>query len=308
MPKQTVREFVTRIEKGLLDTSSGGILSTRQQEKFIGKMVDAWSVLSKVRLINNMDSPNYELNELDIADRQAYKPTAGTEPTSGEILDFTINSRTLTVEELSLAANISKNWLMRNIEKESAEQTINNKLGISLGGNILDLAINGDGTTSGFLAMNKGWLTLADEDSTVNDFDTDGSQDMAGVVFPGLRDALPEKARFTETEKPVIVCNIADADTYLDQIKDRKTARGDQALIDGIAGHYEGHPIVPFPYWPKGHFFMTPLSNLVIGIWEKMALYRQYMPRKHQLEFTLDAQVDPNYELGWMIAYGRNTA
>lgn len=308
MKPQTVREFLARMEKAALDTSAGGQLTTGQQRKFLGNMIDAWKVLGRIRMITDLDTPNYELNELDIADRQFYAPVAGTEPSSGELADFTITTRTLTCLPVTLPATINRQFLKRNIEKEDVEKVINAKLGQAFGGNALDLAINGDGTTSGFLALNKGWLQLALDDSTVNDVDTNASTDLAGVVFPALRDALPEKARFSEITKPAIICSITDRDRYLDQISDRTTPRGDAALIDGIAANFNGFEVVPFPYWPEGHFFMTPLDNLVMSFFVGMELFREYRPRKHQLEFTLDGDFDPNYEKGWMIAYGRQIA
>lgn len=311
MAKQSVREYLARIEKGLLDTNAGGILGTAYQRSFVGDVLDYWQFLKGCRIVNNLNDPNFQLNEMAVNDKAMRKPVVGTEPSSGDLATFTITPHTATVAPGSIYADVSKHWLEQNIEGQSAEDTISKKLAELFGANWLNLLWNGDTAYDGtaddeaFFQVMDGWLKKFKADSRVHKFDTNGSADYKGVVFPAMIDLLPEKYRFSELYKPTFLMNVADAGDYLDQIAGRATVRGDAALMDGTKEPFKGHPVEAVPFMPQGTVVLTPKKNLVPCIWENMEMYRQYIPRKHAVQFTLDGQYGACYEEspGVVLAY-----
>ncbi len=311
----SVREYLARITKGELNAAAGGLLDNEYQRRLFALMVDYMPLLAGVDFITGLTGGTLELNDIELNDEAIRPWTSGTEPDADDLSDWTITPHVLTPGKGSIYVNITKDWLRKNIQGESAATLIEGLVARGWAKGIVNLGWNGntaytnaDAGKQRFYRLTNGWLKLFSLDSAVTKFDTNGSTDLEGVVFPGLIEAAPEDMlMFQGADTPTIYLSAANARTYARLVGARKgTVRSDAAALDGVLDPFAGFPIKGQPHLADDTFVFTRPSNLVAGVWEELTMEREYKPRLHRLEITLDTEYGYGYKKSEHIVWGKN--
>lgn len=297
------KDLLAMVRKAV-ETSSGGQLTTEQAKKFFDTVVQQDEFISKIQTVN-MTSSTYQLNTIGVASRVMRGAAEGTAPE--DTVGVTITPRTLTTKEVILPFDVTFSFLEENIEGGNAKTLLNTLFAKSFKNDTLDLAINGDESSQdNFLKMNDGWLTIADDDSTVHDY-TIAASPTWKTVFSGMLALMPTKWRGNVSELCFLVAPDVEQ-AYRDELGARNTALGDSMIVDNRGSQYNGITIVPCPFMPGGaspKVLLTKYQNLAIGIGRDMRFGSQIQERKRVIEYTITAKIDFNYVSGDMIVLGQ---
>jgi len=296
-------EVLELLSKSVIATATGGQLNAEQSEKFINTVVEQDQFLQKIQTVS-MSSKTYQLNTVGVASRIMRKATEGTDP--GFTQSVTITPKSLVSQEVILPYDITFSFLEENIQKENAEDLINNVFAKAFRNDLLDLAFNGDEASSDpFVQINDGYLKLANADSTVTDY-VIPSVPVYKTVFQEMLALLPNKWK----NNPAELCFLVSPDVeelYRGELSNRNTALGDLMVTDYRSAQYSGIDIVPVPFVPGGtgqKIILTKYQNLAVGIGRDIRIGKQIQERKRIVEYTISAKIDFNYVLGDMIVLG----
>jgi len=243
-------------------------------------------------------------DELTVTARSMVAATEGS--TVSDNAAVSARRRTITNVEVAWGCDITKTFLEDNIERENAEATIMGQIALQFGNDIADLGWNGDDDSSTtFLAINDGWLTLAGADTYVNDVTSYDSGATASDVLLEWRKSMPTKFRNIPDLTYFVPYNFAE--NYADEVASRATGLGDQVLINGLpALRYFGHRIIADPYLASTTGMYTPASNLYLAYRRAITVDATWVPRTRLVEITLTARNDYEYASGQAIVLGTN--
>ena len=290
-----------KLEKAAVLTSSGGVLNTEQQNRFLSGVVDQTAFLGRVERIN-MSAETRDIDILDIATRQMRAGTEGVDP--GFTADATFTKRTLTAKKGILPFDVSLEWIEDNLEGNQGESTLNQKFSMSFGNNMLDLGCNGDEADADlFINQNDGWVTLAEADGAVNSFTSAADTNWLDSILPGMWTLMPAKWRNRRSELKFIM-SPDDEDAYRDQLRARETSAGDEYLIKGNPTWFKGVEVLPVDHWPTAKPMLTIPRNLKWGVRRNIRVDRFWNARKQVVEYTITARFDYEYALSEMIVQG----
>ena len=276
------------------DLATGGKLNPEQANKFIDYMVDQSAFLKDIRT-ERMAGPTKDLDFIGVANRIIRKGVEATEPT--ETAGIQTSKKQLNSTEVILPADISLTFLEDNIEKEGAEDHIARMLALQFGNDLTDLAWNGNTATPTtdpfypFLSIDDGFIKLAKASANTHKYDTNGSTDYKGVVFPGMLNMLPNKWKANKAELRFYVSPTV-AEAYIEQLTTRQTAWADELLQTGKLPQYKGITIFPVDYIPDDVIILTLRKNLATGIQREFTSDRERKPRKRVIEYTMTGRVD----------------
>jgi hypothetical protein len=273
------------------DFSTGGRLNPEQANKFIDFVLDQSVLLKEGITVRRMTADRADIDKISIGTRVIQKATEITAP--GTLVGTTPAKRQLTVTEIILPVDVSFSWMEDNIERENFADHLTAMMAKTLVNDLEDLAINGDGTTSGFLAIETGWIQLLKTAADLR-FDTGGSTDFRNVVFRQMLATLP--AKFKANKKALrFYTSVGNEETYRYQIGQRQTPLGDSTLLNGGVVSYEGVPVIGVPYFPSDVHLLTLPENLVFGIRRLITLGQFRNERKRLHEYTWTCRVDFEY-------------
>ncbi|NSW82534.1 MAG: hypothetical protein HPY90_04535 [Syntrophothermus sp.] len=276
------------------DLATGGKLNPEQANKLIDYMVDQSAFLKDIRT-ERMTGPTKDLDFIGVANRIIRKGVEATEPT--ETAGIQTSKKQLNSTEIILPADISLTFLEDNIEREGAEDHIARMLALQFANDLTDLAWNGDIATPNtdpfyaFLSIDDGFIKLAKASANTYKFDTNGSTDYKGVVFPGMLNMLPNKWKANKAELRFYVSPTV-AEAYIEQLTTRQTAWADELLQTGKLPQYKGITIFPVDYIPDDVIVLTLRKNLATGIQREFTSDRERKPRKRVIEYTMTGRVD----------------
>ncbi|WP_422444363.1 hypothetical protein [Thermoanaerobacterium sp. DL9XJH110] len=276
------------------DLATGGKLNPEQADKFIDYIVDQSAFLKDIRT-ERMTGPTKDLDFIGVASRIIRKGVEATEPT--ETAGIQTSKKQLNSVEVILPADISIGFLEDNIEKAGAEDHIARLLALQFGNDLTDLAWNGDTATPStdpfypFLSIDDGFIKLAKSSPNTHKFDTNGSTDYKGVVFPGMLNMLPNKYKANKAELRFYVSPTV-AEAYIEQLTTRQTAWADELLQTGNLPQYKGITIFPVDFIPDDVIVLTLRKNLATGIQRDFTNDRVRQPRKRIIEYTMTARTD----------------
>lgn len=300
MRQEEVLEFLS---KSVIATATGGQLTTEQAEKFIDTVVAQDGFLQKIQTVT-MSSKTYQLNTVGLSDRIMRKASEGTDP--GFTQSVTITPKALVSQEVILPYDVTFSFLEENIEKENAEDIINNVFAKAFRNDLLDLAFNGDESSADpFIQINDGYLKIASADSSVHNY-TIAAASGYKDIFKSMLALLPNKWKNNPSE----LCFIAAPDveeTYRSELSNRNTALGDVMLTDYRRAQYNGIDVYPMPFMPGGSapaIFLTKYQNLAVGLGRDIRIGKQVQERKRIVEYTISAKIDFNYVVGDMVVLG----
>jgi hypothetical protein len=271
------------------DLATGGKLNPEQANKFIDYMVDQSAFLKDIRT-ERMGAPTKDLDFIGVANRIIRKGVEATEPT--ETAGIQTSKKQLNSVEVILPADISLTFLEDNIEKKGAEDHIARMLALQFSNDLTDLAWNGDTASADpFVQIDDGFIKLAKGSANTHKFDTNGSTDYKGVVFPGMLNMLPNKWKANKAELRFYVSPTV-AEAYIEQLTTRQTAWADELLQTGKLPQYKGITIFPVDFIPDNVIVLTLRKNLAVGIQREFTSDRERKPRKRVIEYTMTGRVD----------------
>lgn len=296
-------EVLELLSKSVIATATGGQLSTEQADKFIDTVVAQDQFLQRIQTVT-MSSKTYQLNTVGVAGRIMRKATEGTDP--GFTQTISIVPKSLVSQEVILPYDITFSFLEENIQKENAEDLINNVFAKAFKNDLLDLAFNGDESSSDpFIQINDGYLKIAGADSTVHNYTIPASP-VYKDVFKSMLSQLPNKWK----NNPGELCYLVSPDieeAYRAELANRNTALGDTMVTEFRSAQYNGVDIYPVPFLPGGaepSVILTKYQNLALGLGRDIRIGKQVQERKRIVEYTISAKIDFNYVVGDMIVLG----
>lgn len=289
----------TLIAKAAVDTSvlgTGGRMNPEQASQFITFMRDYSIFLHNVNFIN-MTKTSRELDSLDVNKRALRRQNENvSHATSGTTR---IRQRRLDALGVIMPYDITFQFMKENIEGNNINATLAKLFAQQFANDTVDLAFNGNETLTQdeFLSINNGWVELSKQDEDTHKFDTEGSQDFMGFVFPGLLSMMPSKyfqMYTTEDNSQIkIFCSHAVNRRYKQQLQERNTALGDAMIVSGHNVSYDGFEIFPVGFLPDDVLIVTPFENLIYGIFGPgLEVYHDVVARKTRHEYTFLADFD----------------
>lgn len=302
------QELLVMLQKaGITTANTGGLLNTEQSNKFIDTVVDQSAFLTSIRFERNIARAR-DLDNIGVGNRLWHGPAEDTEPNDNKLKGVTTGKRTLTPVEVMLPYNISLSYLEENIEKEGVENTINSIFAKQFGTDMVDALFNCKKATSNtdpdyeFLKVTDGVIALLNADTDKLMFSRgSGDTDWKGSVFPGVIGMLPEK--YQNDGDLVILTSLRVENEYRDQLGERPTVLGDKYIMEKPTAYFKGLPIKSVPRIPYGFVGVTTLKNLAAGVGREITVYRQLVPRKRRVEYTITAKLDFNYVLTEKISF-----
>lgn len=290
----------------------GGLLTPQQGNRFIDYMWDATTLGAQVRKIR-LRGNEVELDRMAVGERVVRLATEAVDDALAVKVAFAKVS--LSTMKLRLDWELSTESLEDNIEGEAFEDHVARLLSAQAANDIEDLAINGDVNNTGDALFKSfdGWRKRLYAGANV--VDAAGDELDRGVFHRALR-AMPRKymARrgglkwFTSAgllQDYVYSAEFVESDNtvrpYIPQ-SDR-----DSALSNPLAGAAAGwSPTAPYgiraqevPLFPeyevggdtRSDVWLVDPNNLIWGVKREIQVYRQFVPRKDTIEYTMFTRV-----------------
>lgn len=295
--------------------SGGGLLRPEQSSRFIDYMWDATTLGSQVRKVQ-MRANEMELDRMAVGERVVRLATEAVDDAVNVKVAFAKVS--LTTEKLRLDWELSSESLEDNLEGEAFEDHVARLLSAQAANDIEDLSINGDVNNShdALYKAFDGWRKRLYAGANV----VDGSTATGGLDRNLFRKALRQMPRkymarrgslkwFTSTgllSDYMFNASVVEADSAARPfISDAERAASIGA--DATPGFAPGwSPTAPFgiraqevplfaDYESGGDtcsdVWLVDPQNLIWGVKREIKVYRQFVPRKDTIEYTMFTRV-----------------
>lgn len=295
--------------------SGGGLLSPAQSNRFIDYMWDATTLGSQVRTIK-MRANEIELDRMSVGERLVRLATEAVDDAVSAKVAFAKVS--LSTIKLRLDWELSSESLEDNLEGEALEDHIARLMSAQAANDIEDLAINGDvnNTTDWLLKAFDGYRKRLYAGANV--VDAAGAELDRTTFKKGLA-AMPRKFMNRRgslkwfTSAGLLQDYVFNA-AYVETpgglaVTDAEQAK---ALNDPLAGYGAGwSPAAPFgiraqevPLFPEyevggathSDVWLVDGQNLIWGVKREIQVYRQFVPRKDTIEYTMFTRVGTSIE------------
>lgn len=295
MKPMSVREYLTKLNKASIQTSTGGQLEPDESRKFIHTTIDQTGFLSTVTR-QEVIAATANIEVMGIAARVLRAATENVAFTTSTAP--TISQRTLTKTTVKLFYRVTDEFLHQNIERESISEVLNEKFATAFGNDLEDLSVNGDdGSGDSFININNGWLDIMLADGSVNDVDaTAMADDFLNLIFPAMLNALPNKYAGNKGALVYLVGTDSENE-YAEQLGSRETGLGDSMVLQATQMKYRGIPVFGHPYMPDTSAVLTLRENLVFGFGTLMTRESERQPSigLGATDWYLNAEIDYNY-------------
>ena len=283
--------------------SGGGILNTKQADKFITFVIDESVMKNNVR-IRRMQAPVEELDRLHLGTRVAKAKIEATANAAADSVTVSGSQIILNTVALVVPWEISWDTLEDNIEGENFEDTLMQEIAAALANDLEELAIQGD-TLSGdtYLALKDGWIKLMKADGAI-DVDTSGftTKSLNKNHFSKLLKGLATKYR-RQRSRLRFFCNPDDEQDYRSSLTGRATNLGDNALTGNETLRVYSVELVPVPYIPQGTVILSHYQNFIFGIWRRIRLEKDKDIYKGVREYAFHMRVGFAVEKGEAVSY-----
>lgn len=303
-------------EQRAIDTTaigSAGAMPAETLAAFLDYVVQVSSLLSRINVIR-MRANTRNLDRLVVSKQQLKATTEGAALAVNDAVAFA--KRTLSTVGVGWNEDVTLEWIEDNIEGAAGEDHLAMAIATQFGNDVVDLALNGDSTTGTFLSILDGFSKLARGDAAVIDRDGTTEADASpSDMFRGMLSSMPAEYRMMPgmayTVPSVVALN------YADEVSARATVLGDQALVNGIAAlRYFGLPVHPEALMNSAQAgaetadaaILTPDGNLAVGFQREVSFTAEYVPRKRQVELTLDARLGVQHAFGGVMVFNDNVA
>lgn len=293
--------------------SGGGLLAPAQSTRFIDYMWDATTLGRQVRTVQ-MRANEMELDRMAVGERVVRLATEAVDDAVNVKVAFAKVS--LTTQKLRLDWELSSESLEDNLEGAAFEDHVARLLSAQAANDIEDLAINGDvnNTNDALFKSFDGWRKRLYAGANV--VDAAGATLDRGTFHDALR-AMPRKfmARRGALKWYTSAGLLSDY-IYSAQIVEPTNAaqqyvsdaeRNAAIGSDPLPGYQAGwSPAAPYgiraqevPLFPeyvvggntRSDIWLVDPNNLIWGVKREIQVYRQFVPRKDTIEYTMFTRV-----------------
>lgn len=241
----------------------GGVMPRDLFDDWYQRVQDTATLLGMVRT-EVISRPKMEISRIGVGERMRRGANEG----QGAEGDASVSTDGIEIDA-------EKGTLAWDLTRESVEDTIGqvdeiilDKMSQQWAIDTQDLAINGDGTTSGFLEQNEGWLSILDDDPETHTYDHQGGG-MSVDLFHESRATLPNKYKRTEVFEPVYMMNLSDIEDFEYELTQREDPLGAAVIFSDEDLTPFNYDIFGFAGWPEGEALLTHPQNLIYAIWRQ---------------------------------------
>lgn len=229
----------------------------------------------------------------------------GNKPTSAQREKLGVGSVKLDNKAVQLWASITQDTLEDNADNPKFETETFAEFDKAFSNDLQNLGMIGekdDYAGDAFKNLNKGWFTLAKENSDVVKLEHKKVSKMidklSAVVKASNEDVLTQS---------VILISQSDYLAYQQEIGGR--SGGLSILLNSGANHILGVPLEVASFVPKGKFLMTPLKNLIMSVGLDIRRTRWYDVEESCLKYKFEVYNDYQLAVGkWAVLSEENDA
>ncbi|WP_435075291.1 hypothetical protein [Halorubrum sp. HHNYT27] len=182
-----------------------------------------------------------------------------------------IDSQDVPFSTTKVSLPFEQTWEANNEIIANPEQTIRQLFVRQFGRDLEILASVGDTTTSGFSAIEDGWLKVCDDSSDPGTYDHSGAS-IDKSLFEQMRTTMPE--RYKKTQNLVFLTSYEQKDAYQEYLTDRSTDGGDAMLMNGDEPTPYGFEIATPLGWPDDRAMLTSMENLLYIVQDSLRVKR----------------------------------
>jgi len=297
------------IVKGIIDTNVGGLVTTKQLDKFITTIVDKSGFLKRGRVERNI-ATTLQLDRLGIDSRVLRKKVEAVAPTTPT--GVTREYEVLTPSKVILYSQLSYDWLQKalggtpNLNPDSAnavENLVYDLLAKQFANDLVDLGFNGDTTQTGddFLKIMHGWLKKFSLNASCHN-DTYAGSDVLTDIFDAMYEAMPTEFKIDSSKLKYLV-NPKTATAYRRLLGERNTALGDLMMVKNEPLYYNGILIDPIWAMPEDHIVLSFDENFAIGFGQNMLVERDKDIKAQTIDLVVTADIAYNCVIPEAVVY-----
>ena len=268
--------------------SDGGYLNPEQSNQFLDIIIDQPTILSNVRTVQ-MNAPKRKIEKLGFANRILRAATSATALSSGDRSKPDLELIELETDEIIAEIWLPYDVLEDNIERQSLEDTIMQKIGERAALDLEELLILGDtGSGDSYLALKDGLLQMT---PSANIVDASAQTNITKSLFKQGIHAMAMKYQ-RNLGAMSFYTNLGVETEYRDSLADRATGLGDN-LIQGHAPVFAyGVPVTPCALMPRDEIIFTYPSNVVWGVQRDIMIETDRDIRSRVLIIVLTMRID----------------
>nr|WP_315015646.1 phage capsid protein [uncultured Campylobacter sp.] len=286
------------------DMYADGHLTPEQSRKMISTIIEKNQFLQKIT-IDKTKKLQKTFDIWSLASGILVRVNPGNKPTSAQREKLGIGSVKLDNKVVQLWASITQDTLEDNADNPKFETETFAEFDKAFSNDLQNLGMIGakdDYDQEKFENLNKGWFTLAKENSQVTKLEHKKTSKMidklSAVVKASNEDVLTQS---------VILISQSDYLAYQQEIGGR--SGGLSILLNSGANHILGVPLEVASFVPKGKFLMTPLKNLIMSVGLDIRRTRWYDVEESCLKYKFEVYNDYQLAVGkWAVLSEENDA
>jgi len=236
------------------DFSSGAQLTPEQFEDFMIDVQNESTVLDQVRTLTPT-AESGDIPQLGVGTRLLQQVDE-----EGSANKQGIDSGDVPFDTTKVSLPFEQTWEANNEIIDNPEATIRQLFIQQFANDLEILASVGDTSQSGFVAIEDGWLTIADNASAPETVGHDNAA-VNKSLFQDMRTAMPQ--RYKERQTLVFLTSYNQKDAYQDYLTDRSTGGGDAMLMTGDEPTPYGMEIMTPLGWPDDRAMLVSMENLL---------------------------------------------
>lgn len=290
------------------DFSAGGLLEPEEFDDFFRDVQEQSEVLSQARAVS-VDAPSGNIPRIDVGQRLIQGVDEGQ------------SASLQTISQPDVPYQTTKVSLPWEITWEAANETIDDAPGATrdlfvnrFSADLEALASIGDTTTTGFTAINDGWLSVAANRGAPTYDHADGAgapQPVNKELFMNMLQTIEHQ--FVEQQTLVFLMSFRQRQEYKEYLTNRNTSAGDAMLMTGEEPTAYGHNILAPLAWPDNQVMLTSMSNLAYIIQDDMRMKRTTSSERNVLNdidaiMNLLAKIDYQIIDAEGVVLGNNVA
>ena len=313
MSNELLEKVITTTTLGAApDGSRSGLLTPEQSERFIDYTFDATVLGPQVRQIR-MTSDTLEVDRIGVGERLLRRATEAVD--DGVNIGIAFSKVSLSTTKYRLDWELSTESLEDGKEGEALEDHIARMFATQVGTDLEDMAINADSTksTDPFLGGQDGWSRRGRAAGHVLD---NGGNIVDRDVFHKALKAMPRKYMQRRQDLKFFV----GAGTLQDYVYGLQLKANDYVLPDNVAsanfanfdsaGRIFGINTQEVPLFDEAKVgdysgagaaehsdvWLTFPKNLIWAVKREIVVYREFVPKKDAIEYTLFTHVGTSVE------------
>lgn len=243
------------------DFSAGAQLAPEQFNDFMQDVQESARFLNSTRMFTP-SAPSGDIPRLDIPPQQLVAASEATEPGS----DATFDQPDVSFATSKVTLQHEFSWESINEVIDDPESTIRQMFAQRFGADLEVLGSVGDTSTTGFTAIEDGWLTRASARGVANHDHMDGgttAQPINNELFESMLGLMPEKHKAQGGEDNLVFLTSWDQrQAYKEFLAERSTGYGDLMLSEGDEPTPYGYDLVAPLGWPDDQAMLVDPSNL----------------------------------------------